>query len=155
MNLPTERDNKAVIQKLTGQPLQPSDRPSAWKKFWSELRQVVGFRSLPLGERWTTAKVEQEEMKVHVTMLEGKANYEKTMAEAARLLAEARKTDAETELISSKSKLLQHFLEARKNPEEAKAWLEETMSKIKIANGVIDFGFKELTDETDSEQNKE
>ena len=84
-----EKENELVVQNTNLQPVEPSDDRSAWQAFVDALRTTIGLKPIYLAERWSTAKVRQEEADADAKLLEARAKFEIAAAEAQRIRLEA------------------------------------------------------------------
>lgn len=154
MSLPIEEEQKAIVQKVSVQPVEPNDPPGAWRCFGSYLREFFGFRSLELAERYGRAKVELEESKGKATLLEAQSIYELRMAEAEKLRLESRakvvKDVADAKMVDAQRAVIEQ-LSGTLSKGDARTMFEQALAKIQIAGGVVELSFKNMTEDPDSE----
>ena len=128
--------DQLTIQRTDFAPTDKKDPPSAWRNFCNGFRNILGFKSVDLAERFAEARVTKEEYANDATMLQAKADFELKMAEAEKLRSEARKNDAEAEAIANKNLNSQVAVLLKDHTrEEAEDLVLDIIRRIEIENG--------------------
>ncbi|KAA0132092.1 hypothetical protein FYZ48_28680 [Gimesia chilikensis] len=125
-----------TVQRTDFAPIEKKDSPSAWRNFFNGVRNLFGFKSIELAERFAEARATKEEYANDATMLQARADYELKMAEAKKLRSEAKKIEVETEVIANKNfdSLVAELLK-KHSPDEAEQKVLDIIKRIELENG--------------------
>ena len=157
-NVPPDK-GELVVHKTELEPIDPGDSRSAWLKFVDGLRHTIGLKPLYLAERWTEAKVRQEEADADTRLLAAKAEYELAMAQArslelaaqgklARDVAEAGLLRAQANAIdmASNNVVAELMQSASADPSEALENLKSVIEQIKMLGGNVGIDLLDVQD---------
>lgn len=144
------KENELVVQNTELEPVDSKDERSIWYRLLDTLRTTIGLKPLYLAERWTTARIRNEEVNADTTLLAARAQFELAAAEAHRIQLEAegrfqkdtaiaeyiRRTNSNDDDVSA---LVQGLLEAAsRSPDDCATDLLSVIERIQLLGGTVE-----------------
>lgn len=153
MSVVPPNESEVIVSRTDLRSVDPNESRPVWKRFLDAVRQTVGLKPLYLAERWTTARVRQEEVDADARLLVAKATYELAMAEARRIELEAKgkfaKDTADAEYVRTHTEILRDTLGRatsplaaelldRRSPAEAAEYVNDMIRQIHLHGGCVE-----------------